>query len=164
MANWCHNYTTITHTGTLPILTLRNNLNNEPRGYYMIVEQPDENTLVLEWASKWSPDSKWLEFLIEARGFEVRNVCIELGNHFWDVREGDMYGGDGPGGEPDWRVDRHGLTYGEWDELPDEDPRKKVDWELNSEETKIRFKKDDPDGFAALTEAEINWIVVQEGF
>ncbi|MEC7254052.1 MAG: hypothetical protein VXV89_03710, partial [Candidatus Thermoplasmatota archaeon] len=61
-------------------------------------------------------------------------------------------------------VDRHGLTYGEWDELPDEDPRKKVDWELNSEETKIRFKKDDPDGFAALTEAEINWIVVQEGF
>lgn len=167
MANWCHNYTTITHKGAetsaLAILTLQKNLNDEPRGYYMMVEQPDENTLVLEWASKWSPDSKWLEFLIEAQGFEVRNIAIELGNHFWDIREGDMYSGE-IGGEPDWRVDRHGLTYREWDELLDSDPRKKVDWELNSEETKIRFKKDDPDGFAALTEAEINWIVVQEGF
>tara|TARA_Y100001938_G_C7942354_1_gene354942 strand:- start:123 stop:518 length:396 start_codon:yes stop_codon:yes gene_type:complete len=131
----------------------------------MIVEQPDENTLVLEWASKWTPDSEWLEFLIEAKGFEVRNVCIELGNHFWDVREGDMYGGDGPGGEPDWRVDCHGLTYEEWDGLAKEnDPRTKVDWQVDPLETKKRFKKDNPDGYASLTEDEIDWIVRQEGF
>lgn len=167
MANWCHNYTTITHTGletsTLAITTLQNELNKEPRGYYMVVERPDENTLVLEWASKWSPDSEWLEFLIKSRGFTVRNVAIELGMGFWDIREDDMWG-DEIGGEPDWRVDRHGLTYGEWDELPENDPRKKVEWESNTEETKIRFKKDDPKGFAALTEAEIEWIVSIEGF
>ena len=170
MANWCHNYTTITHTGlatsTLAITNLENTCNKEPRGYYMEVERPDDNTLILYWASKWTPDSEWLEYLASERGqgYTVRNVCIELGSYFWDIREGDMYGGE-IGGEPNWRVDRHGLTYGEWDELAQEkDPRTLVEWELNPGETKKRFKKDDPDGFAALTDAEIDWIVVQEGF
>ncbi len=170
MANWCHNYTTITHTGLetspLAILNLKNLLEKEPRGYYMSLEHRDETTLILYWATKWSPDSKWLEYLTTPQGqsYTVRNVCIELGNHFWDIREGDMWGGE-IGGEPDWRVDRHGLTYEEWDELAQEnDPRTKVEWRVDPHETKKRFKKDDPDGYASLTEDEIDWIVQQEGF